>query len=91
MKWVQLIHWQPTQAEARVSKLEAAGYQVTYESFQGPPTLRRLRADPPDAVVIDLDRIPSQGRDVAFLLRQSKTTRGLPWPSLVARPGRSPR
>lgn len=78
MHRIQLIHWKPTEAEARVSALEAAGYQVTYEPFQGPPTLRRLRVDPPDAVVIDLERMPSQGRDVAFLLRQSKVTRGLP-------------
>jgi len=78
MKRVQLIHWKPTEAEVRVGELEAAGYEVTYETFQGPPTLRRLWAEPPDAVVIDLDRIPSQGRDVAFLLRQSKATRGLP-------------
>ena len=78
MKRVQLIHWKPAEAEARVGDLEAAGYEVTYEPFQGPPTLRRLRADPPDAVVIDLERMPSQGRDVAFLLRQSKSSRGLP-------------
>jgi len=78
MQRVQLIHWKPAEAQARVSALEKAGYQVTYEPFQGPPTLRRIRADPPDAVVIDLDRIPSQGRDVAFLLRQSKSSRFLP-------------
>lgn len=78
MKRVQLIHWKPAEAEARVEELESAGYRVTFEPFQGPPTLRRLRADPPDALVIDLDRAPSQGRDVAFVLRQSKATRGLP-------------
>jgi CheY-like chemotaxis protein len=78
MKRVQLIHWKPAEAEARVEELEAAGYRTTYEPFQGSPTLRRLRAGPPDAVVIDLDRVPSQGRDVASLLRQSKATRGLP-------------
>jgi hypothetical protein len=78
VKRVRLIHWKPAEAEARVEELESAGYRVTYGPFQGPPTMRRLRADPPDAVVIDLDRAPSQGRDVAFLLRQSKTTRGLP-------------
>lgn len=78
MKRIQLIHWKPSEAEARLEKMKAAGYEVTYEPFQGPPTLRRLRADPPDAVVIDLERLPSQGRDVAFLLRQSKRTRALP-------------
>lgn len=75
---VQLIHWKPAEAEGRVEALRGAGYEVVLEPFEGPPTLRRLRSSPPDALVIDLDRAPSQGRDVAFLLRQSKATRGLP-------------
>ena len=78
MNRIQFIHWKPAEANGRVGELEAAGFQVTFEPFQGPPTLKRLRADPPDAVVIDLNRMPSQGRDVAFLLRQSKSSRGLP-------------
>jgi len=78
MSRIQLIHWKPAEANGRVGELEAAGFQVTFEPFQGAPTLKRLRADPPDAVVIDLNRMPSQGRDVAFLLRQSKSSRGLP-------------
>jgi hypothetical protein len=75
---VQLIHWKPAEAAERVEALKSAGYEVVLEPFEGPPTLRRLRSSPPDALVIDLDRAPSQGRDVAFLLRQSKATRGLP-------------
>jgi hypothetical protein len=78
VKRVQLIHWKPAEAETRVDELRAAGFDAAWEPFQGPPTLRRLRADPPDAVVVDLQHLPSQGRDVAFLLRRSKATRELP-------------
>jgi hypothetical protein len=37
-----------------------------------------MRGDPPDAVVIDLGRLPSQGRDVAVGLRSYKDTRHVP-------------
>ena len=40
--------------------------------------LRALRADPPDAVVIDLSRLPAQGRDLGVALRRSKSTRRVP-------------
>jgi CheY-like chemotaxis protein len=42
------------------------------------PELRALAADPPDAFVIDLGRLPSQGRAVATALRQQKATRLVP-------------
>jgi hypothetical protein len=37
-----------------------------------------LRNNPTDAVVIDLSRLPSQGRDIALGIRHQKTTRYLP-------------
>jgi hypothetical protein len=44
----------------------------------GPPALRALRDDPPDAVVIDLGRLPSHGREFGVSLRVTKATRGIP-------------
>jgi len=44
----------------------------------GPVELRALRDDPPAAVVVDLSRLPSQGRDVAIALRQYRSTRHVP-------------
>ena len=41
-------------------------------------TLRELRSTPPDAVVIDLSRLPSHGREFAVALRGSKATRHVP-------------
>ena len=74
---VRLIHWNVAEAEER-----AAGIRVwRYEVHAGPltaPGLRQLREDPPDAVVIDLSRLPSQGRDVGLGLRTYATTRRVP-------------
>ena len=57
--------------------LESAGYRVE----AGPvdqTTLRTLAADPPAAVVIDLSRQPSLGRDIGVALRHTKRTRHIP-------------
>jgi hypothetical protein len=40
--------------------------------------VKQLRADPPDAFVIDLGRLPSHGREVARALRESKALRAIP-------------
>jgi hypothetical protein len=75
---LRLIHWNAAEAEQRAVRLQAAGYAVDSEPFTGPPSMRKLRAEPPDAVVIDLSRLPSQGRDVAVNIRHHKATRLLP-------------
>lgn len=58
------------------------GYAVEFTRFNSAEPfnifLRNLREDPPDAVVIDLSRLPSAGRDVAMAIRSYKTIRGLP-------------
>jgi CheY-like chemotaxis protein len=72
-----LIHWNAAEAEERVHLLRSAGYEVAYEPLDA-AVLRRLRADPPDAVVIDLSRLPSHGRDVGLAVRMSKATRHVP-------------
>jgi CheY-like chemotaxis protein len=54
----------------------------------GPAELRTLRADPPDAVVVDLSRLPSQGRDVAIAIRQYRSTRRVPLVLVDGDPGK---
>lgn len=68
MPRIRLIHWKPSEVEQRVSALRAAGFETDYEAFTM-AVLRRMRTQPPDAVVIDLSRLPSQGRDVAMAIR----------------------
>lgn len=74
---VALVHWKDAEVPERVRRLEAAGYAVDAGAVT-PARLRSLRGDTPDAVVIDLGRLPSHGRDVAFQLRTSRATRRVP-------------
>jgi hypothetical protein len=77
MKQVCLIHWNKAEAKHKIERLKAAGYDVLFEPVS-PELLQRLRGNPPTAVVIDLSRAPSQGRDVGVALRHYKATRDIP-------------
>lgn len=77
MSRVRLVHWNVKEAEERVAILRAAGYTVDYEPL-APQVLREMRNDPPEAVVIDLTRLPTQGRDIALAIRHNKKTRYVP-------------
>jgi len=77
---IRLVHWKPEEdgARAKVSRLRAAGHRVRVERPQGMAFLKSLRESRPDALVIDLDRVPSHGRDIALAVRHQKATRGIP-------------
>lgn len=77
MTQVRLIHWNATEARQKASILESEGYEVDYESFT-PEALRKMRNSHPAAVVIDLSRLPSQGRDIAINILHAKATRDIP-------------
>jgi CheY-like chemotaxis protein len=78
MRRVLLIHQNPVEAAARAKILRAAGYHVAVVVPQGLKFLRDVRRNPPDATVIDIDRLPSVGRDIGMALRMSKSTRLVP-------------
>ena len=77
MARVRLIHWNEAEAAERGERLRTAGYDVDHE-VPSSPSLRDLFGDIPDAFVIDLGRMPSQGRDLAVLLRKREATRSVP-------------
>jgi hypothetical protein len=78
MERAQLIHWNTSQAKDRAERIRAAGYEVDYERLSGSALLRGLGKNPAAAVAVDLSRLPSQGRDIALLIRKRKTTRCVP-------------
>lgn len=78
MTRIILIHWKAEELPERVARLESAGYEVDSTLPQGSASLRRLGEDPPAALVIDLSRLPSHGRDVAISVRTRKSTRRIP-------------
>ena len=77
MGYVRLILWNADEAGQRAQRLRAAGYDTISAPFDA-AAWRVLREEPLDAVVIDLTRAPSQGRDVAVGLRKYKATRHVP-------------
>ena len=77
MHRIRLIHWHAATAEERGELLRSEGFEVVDNPLT-PAGLRDLRKDPPDAIVIDLSRAPSQGRDMALGLRKHGATRNAP-------------
>jgi CheY-like chemotaxis protein len=75
---VLLVHWKPEETEPHVAALRKAGHDVRLLRPDGIPALRALFGNPPEAIVIDLGRLPSQGRAVATTLRQQRATREVP-------------
>ncbi len=78
MRRVLIIHWRPAQAETPAARLARRGYAVRCVAPHGLPALRALLEPQPEVIVIDLDRVPSQGRDIALWLRSRKATRSVP-------------
>ena len=77
MPRIRLIHWNPAEAAERATRLPDDEFDVDHAPLD-PTGLRALRANPPDALLIDLSRLPSHGRDVGVSMRQTRATRGIP-------------
>lgn len=75
---VRLVHWDEDEGLERQKQLEALGFAVAFDSGDGLFVARQIKASTPDAVVIDLSRIPSHGREVAYSVRTRKATQHLP-------------
>jgi hypothetical protein len=73
---ILLLHWNDAEAAERVERLRRAGFQAEYfATTNSDGGFRRIREYLPDAVVIDLTRLPSHGRAVAVSVRGTKITR----------------
>jgi CheY-like chemotaxis protein len=77
MPRVRLFHWDADEAKKKAGQLRNAGYVVSLGPFER-DTLRQMKTKPPDAVIIDLSRLPSHGRDIAIAIRRYKRTRHVP-------------
>jgi CheY-like chemotaxis protein len=78
LKTAYLIHWNAEEAKSRVSDLRRFGFKTTHILPRGIPSLKVITEKPPSVVVIDLSRLPSQGRDIAIILRKNGRTRNVP-------------
>src|SRR5262245_52974041 len=78
MSVVRLVCWKEDLAQERSRILKQAGIPVDASPLIPGGGVGQLRAISPAAVLIDLDRLPSHGREVAVAMRQSKATRHIP-------------
>ena len=78
MRRVVVIHRRPELGAERASRLCDAGLQAIPYPALGPSAFRTIRANPPDAILIDLTELPSYGRTMGVLLREQKSTRNIP-------------
>jgi hypothetical protein len=75
---IQLVVWDSDEAKIRAGTLKVSGYDVSTQLPGGPATLRKLSETLPTAVVIDLSRRPSSGRDIGLAIRSFKALRHVP-------------
>ena len=70
-KNVSLIYWKAAEAKPLIDLMERAGYSVHYAGDQKPIRMAQLRKIDPVAAVVDLSRMPSNGKYWAAELRAS--------------------
>jgi CheY-like chemotaxis protein len=75
---IRLVCWNDDLAAERARLLNKAGLDVDASPFDPAGMITRLRENPPAVMLIDLDRLPSHGREVALALRSSKSMRHIP-------------
>ena len=78
MPRVRVIHWKAQEAGPLLDVCRAGGFAVEFDDTPFPELVRNIRHNQPDAVVIDLTRLPSQGREAAIALRRTKFSRHIP-------------
>ncbi len=84
-----LIHWNENERQECIPFLEEAGYEVICDLPKGPGFTRVVEEKAPTAMLIDLSRLPSNGREVAVMLRTRKSTRSIPILFLGGEPGKA--
>ncbi|HZD13372.1 MAG TPA: hypothetical protein VE177_07640, partial [Candidatus Binatus sp.] len=75
---IRLFHWNQSEVANLIFKIKANGFEVDHSTFKS-SQIKELARRPPQAVVIDLSRLPSQGRDLAANLLQYKSLQNTPF------------
>jgi hypothetical protein len=78
MAQIRLVCWDPDTARQHARDLKKSGFTVDASVLNTSGLIGQFRDNPPAAVLIDLDRLPSHGRAVAVMLRGAKSTCHLP-------------
>jgi hypothetical protein len=83
---VWLVHTDETAGAAYAEELAELGYRAEWRRWSS-PEIARAKVDPPAAVLIDLSRTPSVGRDVAIAMRSHRALLAVPFVLIGGAPG----
>ncbi len=75
---IHLTSWDKSNLEIRINSLEKEGFEVLSSVPSNRDFFAAVESENPNAIVIDLERSPSQGRDIAVTFRTRKTSRAIP-------------
>lgn len=75
---IRLVSWNRELADSHAAALARAGFSVNPEPLVTSRLAGQFKDNPPAAIVIDLDRLPSHGMAVGLFLRGAKSTRHMP-------------
>lgn len=75
---IVLIHWNEKEAKERARRLQALKHSAKILFDPERRDLASMRESSPEIFLIDLDRLPSQGREIAGYFRRAKSTRNVP-------------
>ena len=78
MSAVRLVVWNEEEGRVRSAELKRLRFQVVFDSMDPGSLLRLVEKERPKALVIDLDRSPSLGRDMGVAVRVRASTRAIP-------------
>jgi hypothetical protein len=78
MPRILVIHYDPAEVLMLASRIRRENFEADVYSVRGTAGFSAIRGAPPDAIVIDLTRMPSYGRAMGALLRESKSLRKIP-------------
>ena len=87
---VLVIHRMPEEGVGLAARLCSHGFDATAYMTLGSRGFRIIRQDPPQVIVIDLTRLPSYGKTMGVLLRQSKSLRAIPLVFIEGDPEKTP-
>jgi CheY-like chemotaxis protein len=88
---VVVVHYEVAEAAALADRLRREGIAAEPYTALGTRGFRQLAASPPDAILIDLMRMPSYGRAMGGMLRKTKSTRAIPLVFLEGDPEKTAR
>ncbi len=85
---IVFVHWKQEEADHRVEELHRLGYRVDRFPGAAGSDPKSLRENPPDLFLIDLGRLPAQGRELAGWFRRQRATRSVPLVFVGGLPGK---